>query len=47
MPREALVDVDITVTKISDALGAYRLLQSLPAAELRQLQRDSHADADD
>jgi hypothetical protein len=40
LPRE--LDVDISVTRINDALAAYRLLQELPNGELRRLQ--NHAD---
>jgi Family of unknown function (DUF5681) len=45
MPREAMlgVDIDISVSQVNDALSAYRLLKSLPPAELRQLHAD-HAD---
>jgi hypothetical protein len=42
MPREALVDIN--VTRVTDALAAYRLLQALPAAELRRLHQENQSD---
>jgi hypothetical protein len=44
MPREALVDIDVTVTRVNDALGAYRLRQSLSVAELRRLHQENQSD---
>jgi hypothetical protein len=45
MPREAVLDVGISVTAINDAVAAYRLLKALPVSELRKLHAD-HADDD-
>jgi hypothetical protein len=44
LPRE--IDVDISVVAIGDALAAYRLLRSMPQAELRKL-HESQPDAAD
>lgn len=44
MPREALVDINVTVTRVNDALGAYRLRQSLSVAELRRLHQENQSD---
>jgi hypothetical protein len=46
LPKEAVLDVDISVRQATDALSAYRVLKSLPAAELRRLHREESDDAD-
>jgi hypothetical protein len=46
VPREAKVETDITVRRGLDALEAFRLLQSLPRQQLKQLQ-DGAINADD
>jgi hypothetical protein len=46
VPREAKVETDITVRRGLDALEAFRLLQSLPRQQLKQLQDGADNSAD-
>jgi hypothetical protein len=46
VPKEAKVEQNITVGRALDALQAFRLLQSLPKAQLIEL-KNAAADADD
>jgi hypothetical protein len=41
LPKEATLDVDISITKAIDAVSAFRLLQSLPRHKLEQLRHDA------
>jgi hypothetical protein len=44
VPREAKVETDITIRRGLDALEAFRLLQSLPRQQLKQLADGANAD---
>jgi hypothetical protein len=46
VPREAKVETDITIRRGLDALEAFRLLQSLPRQQLKQLQDGADNSAD-
>jgi hypothetical protein len=41
LPKQATLDVDVSVTRALDAVSAFRLLQSLPRHELEQLRNDA------
>jgi hypothetical protein len=40
LPKQATLDVDVSVTRALDAVSAFRLLQPLPRHELEQLRND-------